>query len=83
MSKIKSPQRRRDAEAELFDLANNFAEAGPKLLAEAKRFEQLAARFAVEILREPANPNNDEKRTKALLHLVRAETFKAAAQLIS
>jgi len=55
-----------------------------KLLhAEADRYTNLAKNIALQLLRDPYAPDVEKKKRQAQDHLVRAETFNAAAALIS
>ena len=51
--------------------------------AEADRYTNLAKNIALQLLRDPYAPDVEKKKRQAQDHLVRAETFNAAAALIS
>ena len=50
---------------------------------EAERFTGLAKDISLNLLKNPAGPDVEEKKRKALEHLVRAETYKDAAHIVA
>jgi hypothetical protein len=54
-----------------------------KLDREAMRFTELAKDLSLDLLKNPYSPDLEKKKRKAEDHLVRAETYKDAARIVT